>query len=83
MYIKLSMYLCFKWRSYLLILMGGKSITRVIGRGTFSDPNGTRFARSHFPAQKSHEQNFQGPPLPIALEMDLFPSESLHPVPFK
>ncbi len=77
------MYLFFKWRSDLLILMGGKSITRVIGRGTFSDPNGTRFDRFHFRAQESLEKNFQGPPFPIALEMDLLSSESLHPVPFK
>jgi hypothetical protein len=73
----------FKWHSDLLILMGGKSITWVIGRGTFSDPNGTCFTRCHFRAQESLEKNFQGPPLLMALKMDLLPSKSLHPVPFK
>jgi hypothetical protein len=31
--------------------------------------NGTRFARSHFRAQESLD--FQGPPLPIALAIDV------------
>ncbi len=35
----------------------------------FLGPNGTRFARDHFRAQKSLD--FQGPPLPMALEMDV------------
>jgi hypothetical protein len=35
----------------------------------FLGPNGTRFARGHFRAQKSLD--FQGPPLPMALEMDV------------
>ncbi len=41
--------------------------------------NGTRFARSHFSAPK--DLDFQGPPLPLVLEMDLPPSKSLRPVP--
>ncbi len=35
----------------------------------FLCPNGTRFARGHFRAQISLD--FQGPPLPMALEMDV------------
>ncbi len=39
------------------------------------------FARCHFKAQKSLD--IQGPPLPMALEMDLTPSKSLRPAPYK
>jgi hypothetical protein len=49
------------------------SFTRVsscqVSIPTFLSPNGTRFARSHFRAQKSHD--FQGPPLLMPLVMDL------------
>ncbi len=48
---------------------------------TILDPNCTRFARCHFRTQKS--LNFQGPPLPMALEMDFSPSKSLRPAPYK
>jgi hypothetical protein len=37
--------------------------------------------RCHFRAQKS--LHFQGPPLPMALEMDLPASKSSHPAPYK
>jgi hypothetical protein len=36
---------------------------------TFSGPNGTRFARCHFKAQKSLD--FQSPPFPMALVVDV------------
>ncbi len=36
---------------------------------TFLGPNGTRFPCGHLRAEKS--LNFQGPPLPMALEMDV------------
>jgi hypothetical protein len=49
--------------------------------GTFLSRNGTRFACYYFRAQKSLD--FQGPSLPMALEMDLSPSESLCHAPFK
>jgi hypothetical protein len=38
-------------------------------RLTFSGPNGTRFARCHFMAQKSLD--FQSPPFPMALVVDV------------
>ena len=41
---------------------------------TFLGPKGTRFAHNHLRAQKCRD--FQGPPLQIALEMDL-PSSKL------
>jgi hypothetical protein len=44
---------------------------------TFLGPNGTLFARDHFRAQKSLD--FQGPPLPMTLEIDFLPSKSLRP----
>ncbi len=47
----------------------------------FNDLNSTRFARRHFRGPKS--LIFQGPPLPIALKMDLSPSNSLRPAPYK
>jgi hypothetical protein len=46
----------------------------------FFGPNGIRFARCNFRAQKSLD--FQGPPLPMALEMDFPPSKSLRPAPY-
>ncbi len=49
--------------------------------GTFLGQNDTCFARYHFRAQKSLD--FQGPALPMALEMDLPASKSLCPVPYK
>jgi hypothetical protein len=58
---------------------GGKSITRAIS--TFLGPNDTRFARGHFRAYKNLD--FQGPLLPMALEMDFPPSNSLRPAPYK
>jgi hypothetical protein len=48
---------------------------------TFLDPNGTCFASCHFRAQKSFD--FQGPSLPMALEMDLPPSKSLCPARYR
>jgi hypothetical protein len=48
---------------------------------TFLGPKGTRFALCHFRSQKSLD--FQGPPLPMALEMDFPASKSLHPAPYK
>jgi hypothetical protein len=46
----------------------------------FFGPNGIRFARCNFRAQKSLD--FQGPPLPVALQMDFPPSKSLRPAPY-
>ncbi len=43
--------------------------TELQANSTFLGPNGTSFARSHFKAQKSLD--FQGPPLPLPLVMDL------------
>jgi hypothetical protein len=48
---------------------------------TLLGPNCTRFACCHFRAPKSLD--FQGPPLPNALEMDLPASKSLRPAPYK
>jgi hypothetical protein len=47
----------------------------------FLSPNGSRFACCYFRAQKS--LNFQGPTLPVALEINLSASKSLHPEPYK
>jgi hypothetical protein len=47
-------------------------ITRAVGWGgpsIFWGPNGTYLARGHFRAQKSLD--FKGPPLPMALKMDV------------
>jgi hypothetical protein len=46
-----------------------------------SDWNIFHFARCHFRAQKSLD--FQGPPLPMTLEMDFPASKSLRPAPYK
>ncbi len=47
------------------------AVFKILGRksklSTFLGPDGTRFARFHFKAQKS--LNFQGPPLPTAIIM--------------
>jgi hypothetical protein len=68
----------------------GRSITLANGRGwarprpgnlTFLGPNGTLFARCHFRAQKSLD--FQCPPLPMALVIDMPDSKSLLTVPYK
>jgi hypothetical protein len=66
--------------------MRAASITRASGRrvpfeGLFFGPNGTGFARFHFRAQIS--LNFQGPPLPMALEMDFPATKSLRLAPYK
>jgi hypothetical protein len=49
---------------------------------TFLGPNGTRCARCHFWANKSLD--FQGPSLPMALEMDAAQiKKSFRPAPYK
>jgi hypothetical protein len=48
---------------------------------TFLGTNGTCFACRHFRARKSLD--IQGPPLPMALKMDLPASKSLRPTPYK
>jgi hypothetical protein len=48
---------------------------------TFLGINGTCLARCHFRAQNSLD--FEGPPLPIALEMDFPATKSLRPSPYK
>jgi hypothetical protein len=56
-------------------------VNLLLGRLEGVGPNGTRYPRCHFRAQKCLD--FQGPPLPMALEMDLPPSKSLRPAPYK
>ncbi len=92
--IQLQQILCTQnYQSFFYMALGlnaldrGKSITRAIGRRwalkilTFLGPNGTRFARCRCRAQKSLD--FQGPSLPMTIEMDFPPSKSLRPAPFK
>jgi hypothetical protein len=52
-----------------------------IGLNDLIGPNGTGFTRCHFRAQKSRD--FQGPPLPLALEIDFPTSILLHLAPYK
>ncbi len=57
-----------------MILVGKNSLLMLLERVgtenlTFFAPIGTRFSRCHFRAQKGLD--FQDPPLPMALEMDL------------
>ncbi len=47
----------------------------------FYGPNDTDFASCHIRTQKNLD--FQGPPLPLALEMDFSASKSLGPAPNK
>ncbi len=64
------------WHCLFNVCDGGKSIARAIGGvGPNLGQNGSSFARAHFRAKKSLD--FQGPPLPMALEMDFPPSKSL------
>jgi hypothetical protein len=68
MYMKLPMYLFFKWRFRLdlMILSGANPLLGPLEE--VKGPNGTRFARCNYRAPKSLD--FQGPPLPVALVMD-------------
>jgi hypothetical protein len=80
------MYLFFEWCLDLMILMGANPLLgplEVVGPESFDffGPNGTCFVCCHFRAQKGLD--FHGPPLPMALEMDLLPSKSLRPMPYK
>ncbi len=59
---------------------GGKSITRARGPGNL-DVFGPEMATSEVNAQLSID--FQGPPLPVALQVDLPPSKLLRPVQYK
>jgi hypothetical protein len=76
--IKLPMCLFFYMALGLNDFDAGKSITPLLD---FFGPNDTRFARCHFRAQKSLD--FQGPPLPMALEMDIPASKSLRLATYK
>jgi hypothetical protein len=58
MFIKLPMYLFF----YMALGLNDFDADKLLA-------NGTRFARCHFRTRKS--VNFQGPPLPMALVMDV------------
>jgi hypothetical protein len=75
MYIKLPMYLFFYLELILNGFEAGKSITRGIGRGwapeisTFLGPNSTRFACSHFMAQKVSISRVQPPPMPLVMDL--------------
>ncbi len=57
---------CVSYARYIADLDAGKTILRAIG---------TPFTCFHFRAQKS--LYFQGPPLPMALKMDLLPSKRM------
>ncbi len=58
-----------------LVLISNNSVQRPVWMGGGGgDPHPT-------PPQKS--SNFQGPLLPMSLEMDLPPSKSLRPLPYK
>jgi hypothetical protein len=86
MYKKLQIYLFFKWRLDLTILMRANPLLGPLeGVGPenidFLSPNGTKFACCHIRAQKG--LNFQSPTLPVALEIDLSASKSLRPAPYK
>jgi hypothetical protein len=86
MNIKLPMYLFFIWRLEFLDFDGANTLLGPLeGMGLdnldFLGPNGTRFARCHFRAQKS--LNVQCPPLPMASKWICSPSKSLVPAPYK